>query len=201
MIDLRKKEDELWGDITSNCKQAIKKAQRHHLEFVEATPKEWDAFYDIRRGTASKKSFFILTKPMYDALRKYVIDNKAGALMLVKDPSGHIVSGSIYLFDKKEKALVYLYGATDRKAGNIGANNFLKWEVIKRSKAQGYEIFDLLGGAPTGYPKHELVSVSHFKESMGGVKYELTGSYDIVGNPFMYKLYKRKEDKKQWKIS
>ncbi len=28
MIDLGKKEDELWEDITSNCKQAIKKAQR-----------------------------------------------------------------------------------------------------------------------------------------------------------------------------
>lgn len=35
---------------------------------------------------------------------------------------------------------------------------------------------------------------------MGGVKYELTGSYDIVGNPFVYKLYKLKEDKKQRQI-
>lgn len=35
---------------------------------------------------------------------------------------------------------------------------------------------------------------------MGGVKYELTGSYDIVGNAPIYKLYKLKEDKKQRKI-
>ena len=120
--------------------------------------------------------------------------------MLVKGPGGEIVSGSIYLFDKTAKAIIYLYGATDRKAGNIGANNFLKREVIKRAKKEWYEIFDLLGGAPTGYPKHELVTVSHFKESMWGVKYELTGSYDIVGNKILYKMYKMKEDKKQRKI-
>ncbi len=86
--------------------------------------------------------------------------------MLVKTPAGDIVSGSIYLFDKEAKATIYLYGATDRKAGNIGANNFLKREFIKRAKQKGYQIFDLMGGAPTGYPKHELVTVSHFKESM-----------------------------------
>jgi len=136
MIDLRKKEDELWNDVTSNCKQAIKKAQRHHLTFAEATPEEWDIFYDIRRGTASKKAFFVLTKSMFNALKEHVIKNKAGALMLVKSPNGTIVSGSIYLFDHKEKAVIYLYGATDRKAGNIGANNFLKREFIKRAKKE-----------------------------------------------------------------
>ncbi|MBP6909999.1 hypothetical protein KBC03_00120 [Patescibacteria group bacterium] len=56
--------------------------------------------------------------------------------MLVKGPGGEIVSGSIYLFDKTAKAIIYLYGATDRKAGNIGANNFLKREVIKRAKKE-----------------------------------------------------------------
>lgn len=77
MIDLKKKEDELRADVTSNCKQAIKKAQRHHLEFVEATPEERDKFYQIRSGTASKKAFFILTKPMFAALKEYVLGHKA----------------------------------------------------------------------------------------------------------------------------
>ena len=116
MIDLNKTEDELWSDITSNCKQAIKKAQRHHLQMVTATPEEWDDFYDIRVGTASQKSFYILTKPMYHALRDYCLKHKTGNLMLVKSLDGNIVSGSIYLFDKTAKAIVYLYGATDRKA-------------------------------------------------------------------------------------
>ncbi len=71
---------------------------------------------------------------MYHALRDYCLKNKAGNLMLVKSMDGNIVSGSIYLFDKHAQAIIYLYGATDRKAGNVGANNFLKWEVIKRAK-------------------------------------------------------------------
>lgn len=87
MIDLRKKEEELWSDVTSNCKQAIKKAQRHQLTFTEASPEERDKFYEIWGGTASKKAFFILTKPMFNALKEYIIHNKAGALMLVKSPN------------------------------------------------------------------------------------------------------------------
>jgi lipid II:glycine glycyltransferase (peptidoglycan interpeptide bridge formation enzyme) len=98
MIDLKKKEEELRNDVTSNCKQAIKKAQRHQLSFVEATSEEWDTFYNIRSGTASKKAFFILTKKMFNSLKEYVIKKKAGALMLVKAPNGDIVSGIIYLY-------------------------------------------------------------------------------------------------------
>lgn len=136
MIDLRKSVDELQKDITSNCKQAIKKAQRHHLTFSHATEGDREDFYEIRRGTASKKQFYVLTKPMYDSLRNYLKETGSGELMLVKSPDGKIVSGSIYLFDKSAKAIIYLYGATDRKAGNIGGNNSLKWEVMQRAKKE-----------------------------------------------------------------
>lgn len=69
MIDLKKQEDELWKDVTSNCKQAIKKATRHHLSFCEATPEERDKFYDIWRGTAAKKAFFVLPKKTFNDLK------------------------------------------------------------------------------------------------------------------------------------
>ena len=49
----------------------------------------------------------------------------------------------------------------------------------------------MMGGAPTGFPEHELASVSAFKESMGGIKTEYMGNFDIVLNPLLYKLFKR----------
>lgn len=136
MIDLQKNEDDLRKDVTSNCRQAIKKATRHHLSFCEATPEERDNFYEIWRGTAAKKAFFVLPKATFNDLKNSLLTNSTGKLMLVKAPNGTIVSGSIYLFDKEEKAVIYLYGATDRKAGNIGGNNFLKREMLKRSKKE-----------------------------------------------------------------
>jgi len=136
MIDLTKTEETLWGDVTSNCKQAIKKAQKNNLTMMRATPEERDLFYKVRAGTATKKHFFILGKETYDDMKEHLLKHQAGDLFLVKDPKGGIVSGSIYLFDHASKALVYLYGATDRKAGNIGANNFLKREIIQRAKKQ-----------------------------------------------------------------
>lgn len=73
---------------------------------------------------------------MFDTLRDHLKETGSGELLVVKSPDGKIVSGSIYLFDKAAKAIIYLYGATDRKAGNIGANNFLKWEVMQRAKKE-----------------------------------------------------------------
>lgn len=48
----------------------------------------------------------------------------------------------------------------------------------------------MMGGAPTGFDKHPLTGVSKFKESLGGIKIEQYGSYDIVLNPIVYLLYK-----------
>jgi lipid II:glycine glycyltransferase (peptidoglycan interpeptide bridge formation enzyme) len=49
----------------------------------------------------------------------------------------------------------------------------------------------MMGGAPTGFPEHPLAGVSAFKESLGGSKIELYGNFDLVLNPFLYKVFRR----------
>ena len=57
-----------------------------------------------------------------------------------------IVSGALYLFYGKQ--LVYLYGATDRSFGAIGAQYRLTHEITKRGYKEKYTSLDLLGVAP-----------------------------------------------------
>jgi lipid II:glycine glycyltransferase (peptidoglycan interpeptide bridge formation enzyme) len=62
--------------------------------------------------------------------------------------------------------------------------------MFSRARDNGFIFCDLMGGAPTGFPKHPLASVSSFKESLGGSKIEQYGSYDIVLNAFLYRVFK-----------
>ncbi|HCY21696.1 TPA: hypothetical protein DIC40_07825 [Patescibacteria group bacterium] len=73
----------------------------------------------------------------------------------------------------------------------MGGQQYLKFKTFERAREQGFTTFDLMGGAPTGFPEHELTSVSAFKESIGGKKIEYTGNFDIILNPRLYKIFKR----------
>lgn len=67
----------------------------------------------------------------------------------------------------------------------------MKFKLFSWARENGYKSVDTGGGAPTGFPKHPLASVSAFKESLGGTKTELYGSYDIVLNSILYRIFKR----------
>ena len=44
--------------------------------------------------------------------------------------------------------------------------------MLYKQNLNNFLYYDFMGGAPTGFPKHSLVSVSEFKESLGGSKSE-----------------------------
>jgi lipid II:glycine glycyltransferase (peptidoglycan interpeptide bridge formation enzyme) len=99
-----------------------------------------------------------------------------------------MIAGTICLFVDK---LIYCpYGFFDRNFNKIGVQHFLKFKLFSRARDNGFTSVDTGGGAPTGFPKHELASVSAFKESLGGTKSELYGSYDIVLHSFLYWVIK-----------
>jgi lipid II:glycine glycyltransferase (peptidoglycan interpeptide bridge formation enzyme) len=82
------------------------------------------------------------------------------------------------------------YGFFDRKFNNIGVQHFLKFKLFSRARENGFTTVDTGGGAPTGFLKHPLAGVSEFKESLGGTKSELYGSYDVIFNVCLYRLFK-----------
>lgn len=63
--------------------------------------------------------------------------------------------------------------------------------MFERARDNGFQYCDLMGGAPTGFPDHPLTGVSKFKESLGGMKREFYGNYDLVLNPLLYYPFKR----------
>ena len=119
-----------------------------------------------------------------------MVENKRGDIF-VSHKDGEIHAGSICLYD--EHRLIYLYGfgnSANKKLRNMGGHHFLKFKIFGYARERGCTYVDMMGGAPTGFDDHPLAGVSKFKESLGGIKIEQYGSYDIVLNSAVYGLYK-----------
>lgn len=182
MYDTTKSDEELIKDMHESCRKRVKKAIIGGMEFRLIDKHFYAEFFEKRQLTAGAKGFNTISRVQYERLLEYI--EKGHGMLIGAYMDGRIIAGTICLFTDK---LIYCpYGFFDRKYSNIGVQHFLKFKLFSRARDNGYRTVDTGGGAPTGFPKHPLASVSAFKESLGGTKTELFGSYDIVLNKFLY---------------
>lgn len=186
IYEVNRSDEELLKDMNESCRKRIKKAVAQWLEYRTIEKKEYETFFTKRQETADTKWFNTISRMQYDALLKYAAQDKwmlIGAFL-----EGEMIAGTICLFDGSY--IFCPYGFFDRKFSNIGVQHFLKFKLFSRARDNGFRLVDTGGWAPTGFPKHPLASVSAFKESLGGSKIEYYGSYDIVLNAFLYRVFK-----------
>lgn len=186
--DLSRSESEMLQDMNESAQDRAKKAIKKNIEFAIATENEYDQFYTKWQQTASKKWFNIIPKQQYQRLIKYLIQTGKGSLFITKQ-NDEILAGTIGIYDNKN--IICLYGFVDRNHPHSWGQQYLKRKLFNRGREHGYKICDMFGGAPTGFPEHELAGVSAFKESTGGIKSEYYGNYDIVLNTNIYKAFRR----------
>lgn len=187
-----KSDEELLKDMNESCRKRTKKAIAWWMHYRVVDKKDYETFFAKRQKTAESKGFNTISKSQYEWLLKYISPTTAGKpgkwMLIWAFLDDEMIAGTICLFIEK---LIYCpYGFFDRKFSNIWVQHFLKFKLFSRARDNGFTSVDTGGGAPTGFPKHELASVSVFKESLGGTKTELFGSYDIVLNKFFYRAFK-----------
>jgi len=178
VYDTTKSDEELFKDMNESCRKRTKKAIAWWMEYFVVEQKDYEMFFAKRQKTAEAKWFNTISKKQYEWLLKYISSWKWMLIGAFLD--GEMIAGTICLFADK---LIYCpYGFFDRKFSSIWVQHFLKFKLFSRARDNGFTKVDTGGWAPTWFPKHELASVSTFKESLGGTKTELFGSYDIVLN-------------------
>ncbi|MBP6993709.1 peptidoglycan bridge formation glycyltransferase FemA/FemB family protein [Candidatus Woesebacteria bacterium] len=86
--------------------------------------------------------------------------------------------------------LYYVYGGSSEEHKNVMAPNLLMWETIKLAKRLGCHTLDMWGSlAPNFDPKDPWAGFTKFKQGYGTTFVQYAGSFDLVGNRLLYRLY------------
>jgi len=86
--------------------------------------------------------------------------------------------------------LYYPYGASSNQNKEVMASNLMMWETIKLGKKHGCKMFDMWGSmGPEPDRSDPWYGFHRFKQGYGGELTEFVGTYDLVVNRTLYKIY------------
>lgn len=187
ILDLTPTEDELLKSFHSKTRYNIRLAEKKGVVVKEmSNDTGFEIFSKLYFETCKRQKYFGHT-PKY---HKIVWDNlKKNIAHILIAFYNDIPLASYELFYFKDK-LYYPYGGTSTEYRNLMASNLLMWEAIKLGKKLGAKEFDMWGSLGPNYdPSNDWAGFTRFKEGYNTKFTEFIGSYDLVINPMLYKIY------------
>lgn len=180
IIDLTKSEDELLRGMHPKTRYNIRLAARHRIKVEEDnSPKTFEKYLELMDETTRRQKYYSHTTHYHKLMWKTL--RSANITHLLKATYKGKVLATWILF-VWHNTLYYVYGASSTEHRETMATYAVMWEAIKFGKARGLKYFDLWG-------KEEGKGYTRFKEGFGGQPVEFAGTWDIVINPLMYKIY------------
>ena len=86
--------------------------------------------------------------------------------------------------------IYYVYGGSSDENKSVMAPNLLMWGAIKLGKKLGCNKLDMWGSLPPNYdPKDPWAGFTKFKQGYGTKFIKYSGSFDLVMNPILYRIY------------
>lgn len=183
-IDLTKSEEELLKSFHGKTRYNIKYAQRKGVTVTEDnSDKAFEEYLKLTRETIQRQGFYAHTEHYHRLM--WATLKKAGiAHLLTAKYKGEILT--VWIVFTWKDGLYYPYGASSGKHQNLQANSLMMWEAIRFGKKHHLKTFDLWG-------REEGKGFTRFKEGFSPDTIELLGTWDLVIDKKMYRLYRLAE--------
>ncbi len=191
-LDLTKSEEELLQGMHPKTRYNCKVAQKNGVTVLEDdSPEAFAEYLRLTFETTKRQKFYAHTETyhqlMWETLHKAKIARLFTATYHHEGKTETLVTWIVFLFNN---VLYYPYGASSDKFRNTMASNLMMWEVIRWGKVHGAKRFDMWGAlGPDADPKDSWYGFHRFKQGYGAEHVEFAGSYDLVIEPMMYRLY------------
>lgn len=190
-IDLTQTEEDLLKSFNSKTRYNIKLSERKGVEVKEDnSDKAFEEYLKLTRETVERQGFYAHSEKYHRLMWKFLNqervknNEKPIARLLTAKYKGEIITAWIlFVWDD---FIYYPYGASSIKHKNVMANNLMMWEAIKLGKGLKCKTFDLWGREPgKGFTR--------FKEGYNPKVVEFLGTWDLLINPSLYRLYRGAE--------
>ncbi|MGZ4928533.1 MAG: GNAT family N-acetyltransferase [Halobacteriota archaeon] len=137
-IDLERSLDEIWTSFTRGCRQKIKRVNEHTPEIQQTD--DVSPMLDIWRAGFSERGMQVpLLSDRYLKELVAAFPNDVTVYNLIID--GKLATAEACCVMQKERYAIWIGGTSARR--DLGANEYLDWEVAQRAKSEGFKKLDL----------------------------------------------------------
>ncbi len=187
MLDLAPSEEILLKNCKSKTRYNIKLAQKKGVVVrEESNDKGFETFAKLYFETTKRQKYHghnhHYHKIVWESMKKNIAH-----ILIAYYENTPLAAYELFHFND---VLYYPYGGTSDLHRNLMASNLIMWETILLGKKLGAKTFDMWGSLPASYDqKNPWSGFTRFKEGYGTEFVEFVGSYDLVINSTLYKLY------------
>ena len=196
-VDLEKSEEELMAMMSSKTRYNVRLASKKGVKVVvDNSQNSFKWFLKLLfEKTVKRQGFYAHTPEYFEKLWKTLSPGGMAQLIRAEHEGKTLAVFMVLVFNK---TIYYPYGASTREHKELMAPNLLMWELIKYGKKLGCSKLDMWGSlGPNPNKKDDWYGFHRFKQGYGGDLIEFLGSYDLVLDQNLYKLY-RMADQARW---
>ncbi|MEO8581177.1 MAG: peptidoglycan bridge formation glycyltransferase FemA/FemB family protein [Patescibacteria group bacterium] len=198
LLPLKGTEEELMAKLKTKTRYNVHLAQKKGVEIVENTTEAgMEAHLEILAETTKRQGFYAHTPSYFKEMWKSLGKSDMLRIFEAKYEGKVLTSWIIFVF---HDTLYYPYGSSRSENRDVMASNLMMWEMIRLGKSLDLQTFDMWGAlGPDPDPKDPWFGFHRFKQGYGGDLSEFLGTYDLVINPSMYRIYNI-ADTFRWKV-
>lgn len=187
ILDITPTEDELLMKMHSKTRYNIRLAQKKGVEIKEMSNQAgFDIFTRLYFATTDRQKYYGHTQKYHQIIWDHLKHDFAHLLIAFYQDTP-IAAYELFLFHDR---WYYPYGGSSEQFRNVMAANLLMWEAIRLGKQLRARSFDMWGSLAPDYSSADpWAGFTRFKQGYGAEFVEMAGSYDLVVNPTIYKVY------------
>ncbi len=203
VLDLTKSEEELLQTMHPKTRYNLKVAQKHGVVVNEDnSPEAFGEYLKLSTETKTRQGFYAHNETYHRSMWQTLRQSSRQAL-----PIAHLFTAvyqgktlAAWIIFVWDKTIYYPYGSSSRENREVMAPTLLLWEIAKWGKQRGYQSFDLWGALGPKPDEHDPWYGFHrFKQGFNPNLVEFAGSYDLILNPLLYRIYTIM-DTMRWKM-
>lgn len=199
IIDLAKPEQKILSQMKPKGRYNIGLSKRHGVDLEQTD--DLGAFYRLYQTTLKRARLSGRPLEYFNRLRQFFpTETRVFIASYRKKP---LAAAFVMFWDN---IATYLYGGSSDEHREVMAPFLLHWEIIKEAKRRGCKEYDLGAVAPQATTDDQQSTInrqlkliikysglSRFKQQFGGRIVHITGSYDLIFQPWWYRLYRSVE--------
>jgi len=187
-LDLTPSEEKMLERMHPKTRYNIRLAQKKGVEIVEdGTEVGFEDYWKLMEETTKRQGFFAHSKGYHRKMWRSMSESGMGHLFKAVYQGKVLTTWILFILND---ILYYPYGASSNENREVMASNLMMWEAIKFGKKNKCRLFDMWGSlGPEPDTRDPWFGFHRFKLGYGSELVEFLGTYDLVVDPGLYKIY------------